>query len=278
MLSNLARFGLGLGLFLAMPLLPAAQATESLLDYNVDLASTYVYRGDDVFANAHTDKAQKAFSVYPALQPTLVLRGQGGFSATLWGSFALTDRKENKETGFAGLSQTDELDYLLAYDWKNRLGGFKAGLNYYSYPGAAIAGSREVVLAWSMPFLESIAPTLTRYEDINTPFTYTTLGFGGGESFTWGLLFGWSRKVDTTGAHSHSGLHEVSANVGYKLDSGLKFSFAAVNRPDLTLHGHDRQGNYTYTDTTGTHDAKAPSTLYWLTMSYGGTVDDGAAK
>ena len=133
---------LGMKLMLAIPLLGAlaafpasdAGAEETILNYNVDLVSDYVYRGSDVHRSVYIGREEEEtpFNVAPAVQPSVTFYSTSGIWVNFWASFALTDRDEksspNPATGdtFGGLKTLDELDTSIGYDWENRLGSFSA--------------------------------------------------------------------------------------------------------------------------------------------------------
>lgn len=251
---------------LGAPRAGSAAEGDPLLDYEVALVSNYVFRGVDVFVSTYDKEgeAHGAFNVAPAVQPSLTFYGPGGFSFGLWGSWALTDRDPEPEKGFDGLKVWDEVDYTLAWDWENKLGAFSAGLiNYANVP--ANGSLTEVYFSWGLPVLDALGPTVAHYSVIdNNPdlaaATYTSLSVGGGETISWSASVGVSRK-----------LQDVTAGVGYALGD-VSLSFNAAYRPNPDLVGpYDKDGNYTLANGTA---EEYPSTIAWLTVSYGGSVTE----
>jgi hypothetical protein len=250
----------------AMALPAAAAPGDPLLDYGVDVVSNYVWRGVDLFGstgngglNAQNEVDDGAFTVAPAVQPSLTLYGPGGFSFGLWGSFAATNREEDEKTGFAGLSTLDELDYIFAWDWSNKLGSFTAGIaNYAIVPDAGAV--TDVYFVWGMPFLESLSPTLTYNSDMVSAAAYTTLGISGGEAISWSASVGLVQK----------GIQDVTASIGYEIMSGLSVSLNASQRPNPELVGaYDEDGKYTNFDGD---EADYPPVIAWLTLSWAGAT------
>jgi len=254
---------------LGFPTLGKAAAGDPLLDYGADLVTDYVSRGADLFVSKF-DKDKKdhgAVNVAPALQPYLTLHGPGGIGIGVWGSFALVDRKDDAQTGFSGFSKLDEIDYTLSWDFKNKLGGFGAGLIAYQNPNsAAQTDYDEMYVKWAMPFMAALSPTLTHYVVIASPGPvvpgsfYTSLAFSGGEAINWKLNIGHSDYLQdvTFGIGKGFGSFSAMLNVAY--------------RPTPQIIGpYDSEGKYT--NTKG--DVKDyPKAIAWLTFSYTGSVTE----
>lgn len=248
----------------AMALPATAAPGDPLLDYGVDLVSNYVWRGVDLFGstgngglNAQNEEDDSAFTVAPAVQPSLTLYAPGGFSFGLWGSWATTDRDSDEDTGFEGLDEYDELDYIFSYDWSNKLGSFTVGIaNYAIVPDRGAVS--DVFIVWGMPFLETLSPTLTHNSDTDSAAAYTTLGISGGETISWGASVGFASK----------GIQDVTASIGYEVVSGLSVSLNASQRPTPELVGaYDEDGKYINFDGDETD---YPPVIAWLTVSWAG--------
>jgi len=264
----------GLAAALLMVAAPVFAEDRPLLDYNIDVVSDYVTRGEDMYVRRFDKGEEKhsAVNAAPALQPSLTLYGPGGLSLNLWGSFAIADRADDNKKGFLGLGRDDELDYTLAYDWSNRLGGFTAGIIYYAYFDACFRATvpcnrdtpapdpvqPELLIRWSAPFGEAIHPALSYYASPTPGGWYTTLGFSGGERVFWAAILGAVAQ----------GPKDVTAKLGVG-GGGVKVSLDMAYRPNPELVGpYDKDGHYTVKGKTETY----PSTVLWITLSYGGSV------
>jgi hypothetical protein len=251
---------------------------DPLLDYGVDIVSDYVSRGADQFVIkfAKEDKAHEAFNSAPAVQPYATLHGAGGFWFGLWGSFAASNRQEDEAhkadptMGFPGLKVLDEIDYTLAWDWGNKLGGFSAGWLVYTYPSGSagaeeVATNSELYIKYAPAILPALSPTLTHYvvPDGGTTAsgaTYTTLGIGGGETLKWKLSVGAAVK-----------LKDVAGGISYGFGP-FSAALTAAYRPNPELLGpYDKDGKYTL----ASGEVKDyPKTIAWVTFSYGGSVTE----
>jgi len=268
-----------------------AEEAPTLATYGVDLVSDYVFRGNDVYWSVWSLSKAKhdAVNVSPAAQPSVTFFGPNGLSLNLWGSFAVANREDDTKKAFLGLGQNDELDYTLAYDWSNRLGAFTAGFIYYSYFGTAPAWSvnaapvtTEAMFKWGMPFLKAVNPTLAHYATAYPGMAYTALSFGGGETVVWGLNIGNGLMTpnglmagNTTAPVKHiSGIQDVTAKLGVVLGDFTVAANAAIRpTPELVMGGYDSKGKYLDpTDPKGVALADYPSTIMWLTLSYGGSA------
>ena len=279
-----------------------AAAGDPLLDYGADLVSDYVSRGVDLFVSKY-DKDKKEHGVFnsaPAIQPYLTLHGPSGFSFGLWTSWALVDRKDEYTTDpttgsssrtFTGLRALDEIDYTLAWDFKNKLGGFSAGLIAYQNPNSSAQFAYdEMYVRWAMPFLASISPTITHYVvvavppgpardaqapsppaaagdtvSVATPPTitpgsqYTSLAFSGGEAINWKLSIG----------HSDY-LQDITAGIG-KAFGSFSVTLNGTYRPTAQAVGYNPDGSYlNYNGDKQSY----PKSIYWLTFSYTGSVTE----
>ena len=251
-----------------------AAAGDPLLDYGADLVSDYASRGVDLFVSTY-DKDKKEHGVFntaPAIQPYLTLHGPSGLSIGVWSSFALVDREEDAAhkadptTGFAGLKRLDEIDYTLAWDFKNKLGGFSAGVIAYQNPNpSGQTAYDEMYLRWATPFMAAVSPTITHYVVVAGPdpallgSTYTSLAFSGGEAINWKLSFG-------EGSH----LQDITAAIGKSFGS-VSATFNVTYRPTPQIVGpYDEKGHYTVNNVEKSY----PKAIAWLTFSYTGSVTE----
>ncbi|MBI3994013.1 MAG: hypothetical protein HY342_12130 [Candidatus Lambdaproteobacteria bacterium] len=263
---NIAWFRRGSAPVLAAVLLLASSvsvsAQSALLDYNLDLVSTYVSRGVDYFTGVQDQDGAEhvAFNMAPAVQPALTLYGPGGLSFGLWGSFALTNRGEDE----GSLKDLDEVDYTLAWDWANRLGAFTVGLSHYATVPQKLAPAvtSEVFVTWGPTFLEGLSPSVSHYSDLASSAAYTSFGIGGGEALTWAASLGLGTR----------GVQDVTASVGAGLGASMSVAFNLAYRPTPAAVGpYDSEGKYT----TGKGEAADyPPAIFWLSLSYGGSVTE----
>lgn len=237
-----------------------------IASYGVDIVSDYVVRGVDQYDSAFAfhKKDATSFNVSPSLQPTLTLFGPSGLSLNLWGAFALTDRADDNKKGFTGLSKLDELDYTLAYDWSNRMGGFTAAIIQYTYLYAT-GGSNvtpDYMIKWAMPFASSVSPYFAYYANETPGAEYATLGFSGGSNVFWAASLGEKSK----------GPSDVTAKVGYNMGPiALSVNAAYRPTPAIASNGYTIDSKGKYTDFDG-KSKTFPSTIMWLDIGYSGSV------
>jgi hypothetical protein len=252
-----------------------AKAQDNIMTYSLDIVSGYVIRGDDQYIRVYAkeEKEHAAFLATPAFQPSFTFFGPPGISLNLWGSFALTERADDVEKGFIGLGRDDELDYTLNFDWSNKLGGFTASLIYYTYFSSCYGTTEtrcvkstqgsgfplDARITWMMPFAKTINPYFAFTSNQTPGGWYASLGISGGESIVWAAV------ADEVAG----GLKAVTAKIGYVLGD-MTVALWAAYRPNPTLlnGGYDKDGKYTVKGEEKTY----PSTLAWLSFSYGGSV------
>ncbi|HKI98899.1 MAG TPA: hypothetical protein VKB51_10535 [bacterium] len=241
---------------LGLPRLASAAPGDTLMDYGADLVSNYVWRGNDLYVSkfAKDNKQPAAFNVAPALQPSITFYGPGGLSFNMWGSFALTDRKPDTATSFAGLEQLDEIDYTLGWDWSNKMGGFSAGLVTYTLTAMpSLSATKEVYVSYAPAILPSISPKFTHYVSVDAVSpsaggyggsTYDLLSIGGGDKLTWSLSIG---KTVT--------LNDITASVGYPVGP-LSISLNVADRPNLPDGSTEK------------------AAIFWIDINYSGSVKE----
>jgi hypothetical protein len=272
-LASVTALGVG-----AMMLGTAAKAEDApIMTYGVDIVSDYVFRGTDLYVRQFKDNEHSAFHVAPAAQPSATFFGPSGISLNLWGSFATGDRADDNKTGFLGLGRDDELDYTLAFDWSNRLGGFTAAIIYYTYfhqeyqtetvvvdapsntkATKAVPVQPDALFKWTMPFAKSINPYFSHYASPTHGASYDVLGISGGESVVWAASVGNMRQ----------GIKDVTGKVGYVMGD-FSVALNAAYRPNPELVGpYDKDGKYFVKGEEKTY----PSTIAWLSLSYSGSV------
>ena len=123
-------------------------------DFQLDLASRYIWRGFDVFHDNH-----------PALQPSLTVGFEGSpFSINLWGSFILENRKD--------LAPLDEFDFTLMWDvYTSDRFEIETGIIHYGYYwdrefSFRTSTTQEVYLSASLSDTV-FGPKLTVFYDFN---------------------------------------------------------------------------------------------------------------
>jgi len=109
----------------------------------------YIWRGYDILNDD------------PAYQPSLDFSfGDSGFSANIWGSFAL------KSGDTSGYEDLDELDYSLTYS-RTLSDGLDGALGYVYYDYPKVNSSGDINEFWASLSLTDVlfAPTLSSYYD-----------------------------------------------------------------------------------------------------------------
>jgi len=253
----------------------SAYAQESkIMAYGVDVVTDYVARGQDLYIRTLVRDGQEhgALHMEPAVQPSLTFFGPNGVSLNLWGSFAASNRADDKKKGFVGLGRDDELDYTLAYDWSNKLGGFTTALIYYTYMHACYGASDscayqepsavapDAMIKWALPFAKAMGPYLQHYANSVPGASYTVLGIGGGETIPWGLSVG--SVVE--------GVKDITGKVGFAMGP-ITVAANMAYRPNPMLVGYDKDGKY-LPDPSKNTIKDYPPAIFWLTFSWGGEV------
>lgn len=151
-----------------------AGVSYGAVDYNVTYSSQYIWRGFDNLGMA-------GYANAAAIQPGITVSDGSGWSAGIWGNYALASPR-----GFF------ELDALIGYSgtWKKGL-DYSVGYTYYTFPipnaaAATTSGELYTGLSWTEALF---APSLTVYYDHTTAGgngTYVNLS--GGRDFTLGNL------------------------------------------------------------------------------------------
>lgn len=280
-----------LGLLTAGLSVPILAEEPPLAEYGVDLVSDYVDRGEDVYRRRF-DKARErhgAVNVAPAVQPSLTLSGPSGISLKLWGSFALRERDDDNPRGFLGLGRDDKLEYTLAFDWSNQLGGFTAALIQATYldachgaevPCTAAAPEPdpvppELLIRWAAPFAKAIHPALSYYASPAPGAWYAALELSGGERVFWAASLGAVAQ----------GPNDLTIKLGYTFGD-FKVSLDGAYRPNAELVGYpirDEDGNRIMDDedkplrrgeylTAKGEVARYAPVIFWFTLSYAGSI------
>jgi hypothetical protein len=182
-------------LSLLVCLVSAALPLPGAVSAQIDLASRYIWRGFDLLPDNHA-------AVQPSVNFDL---GNGGFSLSIWSSFALAQRDTFK--------YSDEIDVAFSYTFKTRDGwGLTAGFIHYGYWFAdnfkfKENTSQEVYVTVAKTDLP-LSPQLSVYYDFNLGSgLYVTLG-GSHElkmndkiSLEVGALIGFNSRyyIDATG-------------------------------------------------------------------------------
>ncbi|MDH4225452.1 MAG: hypothetical protein OEW12_07380 [Deltaproteobacteria bacterium] len=263
--------------FFISPASPAL-GDQVLMEYSLELATDYVTRGDEMYNSVYEKRqeAEQATNVTPSAMPNITFFGPNGVSFTVGGMFATRDREPDRtgKTGFKGMALADQVDYSLAFGWENKTGGFSIGLLDSTLPHNPdpASGIQEFSFAWTLPFLDVLAPTITHVEDIGSPFSYTLFGVGGGETIVWGLEAGVQAE----------GTRDITGTLGFNWKNILAVTLNASHRPFPQLHNDWSGTPYAkdgkYTDPTG-REAIMPPTIYWISITMTGQiVDDSPAR
>ena len=124
------------------------------VDFQLDLASRYIWRGFDIF---HDNK--------PAWQPSLTYTfGDSGFSINLWSSYALDGREE--------LKYLDETDLTLMYELgvSDKISLVAGFIHYGWYRSRNFSfknsTTQEFFLIASLPYVP-LTPSLSVFYDVN---------------------------------------------------------------------------------------------------------------
>jgi hypothetical protein len=257
---------------------PARAENQPLMTYSVDLVSDYVARGEDLYVRrfAKYREAHAAVNFAPAAQPSVTFFGPTGLSLNLLGSFALSDRADDAKKQFVGLGRDDELDYTLAFDWSNRLGGFTAGLIYYTYFDACYASERDcttqylaanppravqpdAMIKWAMPFAKSMNSHLAYFANPTPGGWYAVLGISGGERVIWAASLG----------EAGGGVRDLTAKISLAFGD-VSVSANGAYRPHPELVGpYQKDGTYT---TAKGRSGHYPPAIFWLSVAWGGRI------
>jgi len=257
-----------------------------LMYYGVEAVSDYVFRGDDMYVRTFTKdgKEHAPAHVSPAVRPQITLFGPS-VTFNVLGTFAYNDRPDdlaNEKGAFYGLQREDEIDYTLAYRWRNELGRFTAGIVHYSFldqgrvgpartapPSVPQANPTEMFLGWDMPFWAKANPNFYHYAGQNNGDWYSALSFDGAmtRSLAWYLNFGFVRV----------GPKDVTGQLRWELGR-MDFSLNAAYRPEpKTLSyrggsGYDKDGKYIVDGTESSKLGTYPGTIFWLGIKFGGRI------
>ena len=170
----------------------AGDKNESLgFNVSFDYFGKYIWRGQ----NVNDD---------PVFQPS-ISAGYADLTATIWGSFDLTNYNGNS-------GDFSELDYSL--DYTSSLPGFQLvdfsiGVIYYDFPGSTIRDTTE--LYWGLVFDLPLNPSITVYHDVDeAEGSYVSLGL----------------------AHSIENIAELSpdCSVGIQISAGLGWGSGSYNK------------------------------------------------
>lgn len=172
------------------------------VDFYLNITSSYFFRGTHVFAPATREwtgdvdengdavyDKDVAFPFAPALQPGVTFATPiDGLSFDIWTSWALTarDAAEVKSKGDTAdnLKSLDEVDFLVSYEFENKIGSFNIFYLTYITPNASaisvdngeistLGQYTELGFSYTAPL--PLSPTLYVANDINYGLTYMAL-------------------------------------------------------------------------------------------------------
>ncbi len=189
-------------------IVPATASAEVAVDYTLDLASAYVWRG-------------VTFLDGLSLQPGMTASHSSGFSANVWGAFDLDDANGNS-------GNFQELDVTLGYSFGlGEKSSLDIGWINYNFPNAGNAAggqtsTNELFIGWSADVVAQ--PGITLYYDFDAIEGYYA-NFSVGHSFPVsdtvgvdiGANFGYSSSEFATAIQggTKSGFSDGTATVGF---------------------------------------------------------------
>ncbi|MCP4146985.1 MAG: hypothetical protein GY757_04465 [bacterium] len=143
-----------IALLILLIALVGVQGVHAGFSYEMDIASSYVWRGFDLFSKN-----------VPAIQPSVTYTfGESGFSLNLWGCFVLTDRNTER--------QNEEIDITLNYDFQLSenlalsVGMINYGLYWVPHYTFKTANTQEIYATLGFPRV-MLGPSFSVYFDIN---------------------------------------------------------------------------------------------------------------
>ena len=212
-----------------------AQDAEPSVDLSLDVASTYIWRGEDIYLNYFhaAGSEQGVFNFAPSLMPSLTVYSPiEGLSFNVWAALSLVGR----DTAGGDLHAADEIDYTVAYEFENSLGAWSAAFILYTYPttvsGALLDSYPELAFSYTAPVI--LSPTLSTAIAIGVAggsTSYHSFSIGhdfelGDFSISPGLAIGyWHYYADTTANWGHV---DVAVGFSYAVTENFSISLTPV--------------------------------------------------
>ncbi len=201
----------------------AADAKKPGVTFYGTFASSYFFRGNNMFSAATKDDAGKdeAFPVAPVFQPGFtVATPLEGFVFDVWSSFSLTERD-----GDYNLKSLDEVDLTAKYSFENKIGSFSVFMITYMLPNTTGAQYTEMGFSYTAPVI--LSPTLLVANDVHYGLSYMAfslshaLKFGKDMAITPALLYGVAR--------THGSPMEWSDNAYIQFDLPFSMSMGSMS-------------------------------------------------
>ncbi len=220
------------GAVFAQETTPAKTEEKPGMDVYVNFASSYFFRGAHVHSAATKEydktkgeyKDDVAFPIAPAIQPGFTFYTPlKGLSFDVWSSFALTNRPsaEVKEDGDTadGLRSVDEVDFLVSYEFDNKVGTWNIFFLTYMLPNSTETQYTELGFSYTAPVI--LSPTLYVANDVHYASTYLSLAvshdveLAKGMTLTPGLTYAFSR---THGKAMYPEKGYMQFDLGFSMD------------------------------------------------------------
>lgn len=178
----------------------SAMALEPIIELDLDYASNYLWRNQDVHNPNDKDVAILDAAIQPALTIYTPLRG---LTLGTWGSFPVQD---------AVKKDVKEVDYTVNYDATISDLTVTTGYTLYTFPSQVSANSSEVYVGLALDFF--LNPSVRYYMPTGQDDSYTAFGLGYQQDLGRTFFAG----VDGTVGYKLNNSHiTTSAIVGAKL-------------------------------------------------------------
>jgi len=264
-----------------------AQGRPVRMYYGVELASNYVFRGDDRYVRAFAKDGEEhgSFNITSVFHPEFIVASDQ-IVMHIRGNFAMTNRDDeldNPKGAFYGFERDDEIDYTLSYNWKNRLGKFTGAIVFYSLLDDRPVGPArnsppvnsegiptEIMFGWEMLVANIFTAQIKQFSSDTPGAWYSSIGARGVKigGFEWEVETGFVRTglktVNTRFSYDLGGF-TIAANMAYRPNpKTLAYS-------DITAgtQGYDEEGKYApdLSDPSAAKDY--PPAIFWLSINYG---------
>ncbi|MDH5718365.1 MAG: hypothetical protein OEZ22_12120 [Spirochaetia bacterium] len=155
-----------------------AQEEGPSVDIALDVATTYMWRGIDVYAGKFEadEKDDGAFNMAPSLMPSLTYSSPiEGLSFNIWMAYNATERDDEK----GALRYADEVDFTAGYEFDNKAGSWSAAYIMYAYPTGGSTYS-ELVFGYTAPVMLSPSVSVAAADALGGSTLYYSFGIGHG--------------------------------------------------------------------------------------------------
>ena len=113
-----------------------AQDDEAFIELDLQLVSSYVWRGENYSDYKAYQKGEVPSSTIlsPTFQPSITFFMDNKTYFSIWASYALESRDDSPDYGDYGLKRNDEVDYILGHFVENpRLGNLEVGIEHFTF-------------------------------------------------------------------------------------------------------------------------------------------------